>query len=201
MSDEAVALETEARVDELGDAIGANLRRLRTKRGLSLEALARLAGVSRAMIGQIEGGRSMPTIGMLWKIARALDVPFAALMGEAAGGGMVVLKAERSKVLSSKDGGFSSRALFPFDGERRVEFYELTMAPGAIESAEGHAPGTTENLTVTRGEVEISAGADLAVLKPGDAIFFVADQPHRYRNLSAETATLYLVMTYAAPVG
>ncbi len=196
-----VLVGPDTEVEELGTAIGTNLKRLRTKRGLSLEALARLSGVSRAMIGQIEAGRSMPTIGLLFKITRALDVPFAALMGDSAGGAMVVLKAGESKVLTSQTGEFASRALFPFDGERRVEFYELTMKPRAFEAAEAHAPGTTENLTVASGEVEIDAGIDKAVLKPGDSIFFRADVAHSYRNLSSADSVMYLVMTYASPVG
>jgi transcriptional regulator with XRE-family HTH domain len=197
----AISLSPDAKPEELGGIIGTNLKRLRTKRALSLEALAKLAGVSRAMIGQIEGGRSMPTIGLLWKIARALDVPFSALIGGGAGGGMTVLRADRSKVLTSKDGSFSTRALFPFDSERRVEFYELVMAPGAVEEAEPHAPGTTENLTVAQGAVEIVAGDDRSLLVAGDSIYFQADMPHSYRNTGADRAIMFLVMTYPTTIG
>src|SRR5262245_47190505 len=65
---------------DLAPVVGANLRRLRVQRGLSLEKLAQSSGVSRAMLGQIELGRSAPTINVLWKIARALDVTFSALI-------------------------------------------------------------------------------------------------------------------------
>ncbi|MEP7126331.1 MAG: helix-turn-helix transcriptional regulator, partial [Byssovorax sp.] len=51
---------------DLTPVVGANLRRLRAKRGLSLERLARASGVSRAMLGQIELGQSTPTINVLW---------------------------------------------------------------------------------------------------------------------------------------
>ena len=68
--------------DELASRVGNNLRRLRTKRGHSLERLAKLSGVSRAMLGQIELGRSVPTIALLWKVARALEVPFSALTSD-----------------------------------------------------------------------------------------------------------------------
>jgi transcriptional regulator with XRE-family HTH domain len=192
---------SEAKPEELGLIIGAALKRLRTKRGLSLEALARLAGVSRAMIGQIEGGRSMPTIGLLWKIARALEVPFSALTGSGGGGGMAVMRADRSKVLTSQDGGFASRALFPYDSERRVEFYELTMAPGALELAEPHAPGTTENLTVAQGRVEIASGGETSLLDQGDSVYFQADVPHSYRNIGPDKAIMFLVMTYTTTIG
>src|SRR6185503_14817644 len=59
---------------DLAPVVGSNLRRLRTRRGLSLERLAQISGVSRAMLGQIELGQSAPTINVLWKIARALEV-------------------------------------------------------------------------------------------------------------------------------
>src|SRR5437763_15311208 len=65
---------------DLAPVVGANLRRLRMRRGLSLEKLAQKSGVSRAMLGQIELGQSAPTINVLWKIARALDVTFATLI-------------------------------------------------------------------------------------------------------------------------
>jgi quercetin dioxygenase-like cupin family protein len=104
-------------------------------------------------------------------------------------------------VRSSRDGSFVSRALFPFDSERRVEFYELTIKPDTIEDAEAHAPGTTENLTVSKGRVEITAGADHAILETGDSVYFQADLPHSYRNLGNGEAVLYLVMTYANAVG
>jgi transcriptional regulator with XRE-family HTH domain len=186
--------------EDLGAVIGANLRRLRQRRGYSLETLAKLAGVSRAMVSQIEGGRSMPTIGLLWKIARALEVPFAALTRSGAVETITMLPADKVKVLTSRDGGFTSRALFPYDTERQTEFYELTLAPRAVETAEPHAPGTTENLVVVQGRLEIVLGKETRELGPGDAIFFVADQPHEYRNLADEPALIYLVMTYVQKV-
>ena len=64
---------------DLAPVVGKNLKRLRTERGLSLERLAQSSGVSRAMLGQVELGQSAPTINVLWKMARALDVPFSAL--------------------------------------------------------------------------------------------------------------------------
>ena len=182
--------------------VGKNLRRLRTRRGHSLERLARLSGVSRAMLGQIETGKSVPTISLLWKVATALDVPFATLIAAQEVQGTIVLPRDRAKVLSSSDGQFTSRALFPFDSERRVEFYELRLAPHHRENAEAHAPGTRENLVVASGAVEITVGKDRPhTLAEGDAILFEADVPHSYRNLGASEVVLYLVMTYVESIG
>lgn len=186
---------------DLAPVVGANLRRLRTRRGLSLEKLAQASGVSRAMLGQIELGQSAPTINVVWKIARALEVTFSALLSTHGGGGAHVLRASSARLLTSADRAFTSRALFPFTGPRRVEFYELTLAPGAVEQAVPHPPGTGENLVVSQGTVEIDTDDQTHVLGAGDAIAFEADGPHAYRNPGPVPAVMYLVMTYADEVG
>ncbi len=186
---------------DLAPVVGGNLRRLRGQRKLSLEALAQLSGVSRAMLGQIELGQSAPTINVLWKIARALQVTFSALISVRATSGPQLLRATEGKLLTSHDRSFSSRALFPFDGPRRVEFYELRLAPGGEERAEAHAPGTSENLALTAGSLEIETIDGVFRLEAGDAVVFEADEPHAYRNPGTVEAVMYLVMTYAEAVG
>ncbi len=186
---------------DLAPIVGANLRRLRVKRGLSLEKLSRASGVSRAMLGQVELGQSAPTINVLWKISRALEVPFSALISQSGARKVKVLQAVDAKVLSSHDGSFSSRALFPFDEPRRVEFYELRLKPKGEEVATPHPPGTVENLVVSQGKVEIETNGERHPLNAGDALVFEADTPHAYRIIGSTDAVLYLVMTYSETVG
>ncbi|MFT3706588.1 MAG: XRE family transcriptional regulator [Archangium sp.] len=185
---------------DLAPVVGKNLKRLRTERGLSLQGLAEASGVSRAMLGQVELGQSAPTINVLWKMARALEVPFSASITSQASGGAKVMRSEAGKRLMSSDGAFQSRALFPFDEPRRVEFYELKLSPKGVEKAEPHAPGTTENLVVAKGSVEIVTAGETHRLDAGDAILFEADKPHVYRNAGSGDAVMYLVMTYAEQV-
>jgi transcriptional regulator with XRE-family HTH domain len=186
---------------DLTPVVGTNLRRLRVQRGLSLERLARASGVSRAMLSQIELAHSTPTINVIWKIATCLEVPLSALISERQAGGTVLLPATKAKVLTSHDGKFSSRALFPFDTPRKVEFYELRLSALSTEKADAHVPGTTENLVVTAGKVEIWLESRPYPLEAGDAMLFEADVPHEYRNVGKTEALMYLVMTYADPVG
>ncbi len=192
---------TAAEATDLAPVVGSNLRRLRTRRGLSLERLAQISGVSRAMLGQIELGQSAPTINVLWKIARALEVTFSALISARTQSGALVLRSNESKILTSKDRTFSSRALFPFDEPRRVEFYELRLAAGSVEDADAHPPGTSENLVCTAGTIEIDVSGDTHKLEAGDSILFEADTPHAYRNVGRVEAVMYLVMTYAEEIG
>jgi transcriptional regulator with XRE-family HTH domain len=182
-------------------AVGVNLRRIRVKRSLSLERLAQASGVSRAMLCQIELGQSAPTINILWKIARALNVPFSGLISAQTPNRTKVLSASSAKVLTSSDGAFSSRALFPFDAPRTVEFYELRLARRSTEKAEPHPPGTVENLVVTSGCLEMRVGEARYPLATGDAIQFEADTAHEYRNPGDREAVIYLVMTYAEQLG
>src|SRR5579872_6010742 len=90
---------------DLGRRVAENLRARRKARGMSLDDLARSSGVSRAALSQIETCKSNPTVGVLWKIAVGLGVPFAELIG-APRSGAAVLRREDSQVLKSSDGRF-----------------------------------------------------------------------------------------------
>jgi len=191
-----VSHRTQSDGDKLS-GLGRNLRRFRTSRGFSLERFSKACGVSRGMLGQIETGKSMPTIGVLWKIATALDIPFAQLLSENEGRGTCVLRRNEVALIVSEQGAFQSRVLSPLETGGRVEFYEIRLAPSHTHGAEAHAPGTCENLIVTSGTVEILVGSAAPIrLSKGDAMFFEADVPHSYRNLSDIEAVLYLVMSY-----
>lgn len=197
-SETVVALDIEPAADAL-DAIcirtGQHLRRLRTRRGYSLDRLAKVSGVSRAMLGQIETGKSSPTLNILAKIAAALDVPCSSLIVEEDEPTTVLLPRASSKTLSSSDGKFETRALFPYDGDRKVEFYELHLAPHHTERADPHRQGTVENLVVATGTIEVIVGKQPYILGEGDALVFEADVPHVYRNMTGGPATVYLVST------
>ncbi|PDT04228.1 transcriptional regulator [Rhizobium chutanense] len=201
--DQALLSDGEAidAAEEITVQTGQNLRRIRTRRGYSLDRLAKIAGVSRAMLGQIETGKSSPTLSILSKIALALGIPCAALIAERSETAIVTVPRARSKILASSEGRFRTRALFPFEGERKVEFYELRIAPHHTENADAHQHGTVENLVVAQGTVEIIAGRQAPhILGEGDAIIFEADVPHIYRNMTGTEAILFLVTTYLEEV-
>jgi XRE family transcriptional regulator, regulator of sulfur utilization len=163
----------------------------------ALDRLSRTSGLSRKSLGRIVGGEAVPTINVLWRIANALGVPFGSLIAARKRRGMTLLRPDRRQVMTSEDGRFTSRSLLPFDGERLVEFYELTIAPGHVQRSEAHAPGTIESLILVRGRVEIGAGREAPqTLEPGDALVFESDVPHFYRNLGDGDAALHLVMSY-----
>ena len=181
----------------LSATVARNIRRLRFRRGLTVERLAQLADINLLTVDQTENGKGEPTLALAWKLANALDVPFAALMADHAPGGTVITRKDRAKFIVSENLGLASRALFPFDEQARVEFYELRLAPDHHEKSQPHAAGTCEMLHVAEGALEISVGREPPYrVNKGDTIQFSADLPHSYRNLTAMPATAYLVIAY-----
>lgn len=186
----------------LDAVVGANLKGERVARGWSLDDLAREAGVSRTLLGQIEIGRATPSIGVVWKLAQALGVPFSTLLSTAtAPVGTTTSHRAGAKTLTSADGRFSSRALHPLGDPFAAEFYELRLAPHSREDADAHRPGTRENLVITSGRLELHVGRDVLELVAGDAVNFSADVAHSYVNQGHEECWLYLVMNYARDLG
>jgi rhodanese-related sulfurtransferase/transcriptional regulator with XRE-family HTH domain len=181
---------------ELDAVVGANLKRLRDDRGWSLDVVAGMSGVGRQTLGQIEIGRTVPSLGALWKIARAFDVPFAALIAQPTNLATRVFRRASARPITDADGRFSSRALFSPDDKGSFEFYELFLAARSREEAEPHAPGTRENLLVTQGRLVLELAGESYELAKGDAIAFTAEVVHAYVNPSNEECWMSLVMTY-----
>lgn len=55
--------------------LGANLKRIRTSKGMSQGDIARSLEVSRGFISTIENGKTNPTLATIAKLAKALGVP------------------------------------------------------------------------------------------------------------------------------
>lgn len=58
------------------------MRRLRVERGLAQDRLAFDAGVDRTFVSRLERKLENPSIGIVEKLAVALEVPFAELFAE-----------------------------------------------------------------------------------------------------------------------
>ena len=65
---------------EIQTRIASRLKAARSDRGLSLDGVAQLSGVSRSMVSQIERGESSPTVATLWNLTQALGMDLAGLL-------------------------------------------------------------------------------------------------------------------------
>lgn len=182
---------------DLVAVIAQRLREQTFSRQSDLDRLAERAGVDPTRLRAIANGERAASIGVLWKIANSLDVPFGALITKPRHGGVLVIRRSDDNVLESSDGAFKSRALTAFGDKPRVEIYEIAIAPGHVEKSQAHASGTSENIVVAHGAIEITVGREPPyLLSQGDAIHFDADVPHSYRNVGEEDAVAHLVLSY-----
>ena len=69
----------------LAERFGRTVRRLRQARGWSQEALAGRAELNRTYMGEIERATTMPSLQTAAKLAQALEVPLAELIGRCEG--------------------------------------------------------------------------------------------------------------------
>jgi transcriptional regulator with XRE-family HTH domain len=188
----------DAVVRDVPAIVGANLRRLRKAQGHSLERLAELSGVSRAMLGQIETGKSVPTVSLLWKVADALGVPVAGLIETDSTPAVVVLVRDQSEVVSRSGGKFVRRPLFNSGRLQTAEFYEVRIAPHHRESPDTHPHGSKQSLVVAHGAITVSVADETPVkLAEGDAILFDGSTAHSFENTSGEEALVYVVIAHS----
>jgi len=180
---------------ELGRRVAENLRQRRKARGMSLDDLARTSGVSRAALSQIETCKSNPTVGVLWKIAVGLGLPFAELIG-APRSGVALLRRTDAQVLRSSDGRFESRPLAPAGASPLVELYELRVAGRSTHKSEAHAAGTHEIVVVLTGQLRLHVDAERYDLGAGDSIAFAADRAHAYENPASGESRYHNVIVY-----
>lgn len=180
------------------EALGGNLRRIRVQRGLSLERLARSSGVSRAMLGQVELGKSIPSITVLWKVTRALEVPLSALLSEDTKPHPVqLLRRSDGKRVVDAHGRFTLRPLFTESEPGWSSFFELRLGAAATESVAAQPYGTREQVVVASGELEIVVSEEVHRLAAGDVLLFAADTPYTYRNAGRGECYAYLVRSAA----
>jgi XRE family transcriptional regulator, regulator of sulfur utilization len=180
---------------DLARRVGLQLREKRKARGLSLDELATASGVSRAALSQIELYKSNPSLGVLWKIAVGLGIPFSELIG-GEGQGVSVLRRSDAQVLRSSDGKMESRPLSPAGSNPWVELYELRLAARASHASDPHAAGTREIVVVLSGSLNLRTGSEVYELGPGDSISFRADEAHAYENPGTSEGRYHNLIIY-----
>ncbi len=176
------------------DLLPARLKEARRAQGLSLDAVAKLSGVSRSMVSQIERGESSPTIATLWNLTRALQVDFAGLLEETATKDRIeVLRDAQVPNIENMGQGCQIRILSPPEDAGKHEVYDLRFDDGGVLDSQPHTRGAQEHVTVIEGEVEVTSGSALDVVKAGDTARYAADAPHCIRALNGP-ARVFLVV-------
>ncbi|XAT59165.1 helix-turn-helix domain-containing protein [Rhodobacteraceae bacterium IMCC1335] len=171
------------------------LKKARRAKGLSLDAVAKLSGVSRSMVSQIERGESSPTISTLWNLTKALQVDFAGLLEDDQESRMEILRSNDVPTIENHGNGCSIRILSPPEGAGRHEVYELRFSAGGALDSLPHAQGTREHLTVIEGQLKVTSGEAAEQVFKGDTARYAADVAH---NISADSAACAFLVVHGS---
>ena len=165
--------------DAILSLLPARLKDARRAKGLSLDAVAKLSGVSRSMVSQIERGESSPTISTLWNLTKALQVDFAGLLEDDQDSRVEVLRSADVPAIENHGTGCSIRILSPPEEAGRHEVYDLQFSKDGMLASLPHAQGAREHLTVIEGQLTVSSGDAVEQLSMGDTARYAADVPHK----------------------
>lgn len=177
------------RAEEFRKTIATRLKTFRMHRGMSLDAVARATGVSKAMLGQIERMESTPTIALLWKIASGLQTSFSAFFAVEA----VPLAGEE---IFPDDPNMQVRVLFPYNEQTRMEVFEVELARRHQQQSDAHHVGVIEHVVVQRGRVAVLHDGAWQEVPTGAPLRFHADQPHGYAALGVAGALFLNIINY-----
>jgi transcriptional regulator with XRE-family HTH domain len=154
-------------------AIGAQIRRWRTKRGLTLAAVSERSGLNLGYLSQVENDKASPSLACLSVLGEALDVPIAwFFMGEV----------PPPKVVRAAD-----RPLERLQGLGRIELVDggesrdVSIVEGVAPAggrAGVHSHSGDEHHLILSGRWRMSQGDHVVELGPGDYLRWDGTIPH-----------------------
>jgi DNA-binding transcriptional MerR regulator/mannose-6-phosphate isomerase-like protein (cupin superfamily) len=174
--------------DGTASAIGAHLRKLRSKRGLSLAEVAKAVGISVGFLSALERSRMSGSVGTLRKLARFYQANILDFF-DASESKSPLVSSDTRKVLNA---GSGVRMELLAWGNTVMEPHLFRIAPDA-GSGESYTHEGEEFLYVMHGELEIALDGHHYRLKQGDSFYFDSTTPHHWKNPGrSETVVLWV---------
>ncbi len=164
---------------------------------MSQAQLARIAGIPRPTLANLESGSSNPTLSVMMRLASALQVLIEELIAPPRASGRLY----RAEDLPARTRDrVEVRKLLP-DPIPGLDIERLQIPPGATMIGIPHTRGTREYLTCEAGTLHLSASGERWVLGPGDVMVFRGDQRHAYHNPGGAQTVAYSVVMLAPGPG
>jgi len=188
--------DTKGSMDEA--RIVRNIRVVRRAKGITLEELAKLTGLTKGYLSKIERSGKAPPFSTLNRIAMALGVDVTFLLMEEAEDleedvKLVLVRKDQRKVVTTKGSlyGYQYEALAHAKPGKNMEPYIIT--PAFEETAVFQHEGE-EFLYVLEGTHEFIYGDQRYIMEEGDCVYFDSEVPHTGRSLGPKRAKLLAVM-------
>lgn len=184
-------------------SLGKRIRGARLERQMTLEELAKAAGLSKSVLSQVERGTTNPTLATLWNVGKALALDPLALLGgggapvTGAGGGESRIVLVDSPVIDNESAGYRLVILSEPELAGVSELYRLVLRPGGVLDSSPHERGAVEQLTVLSGEIEVRCGDDRLRLRAGRSARYAADLAHAIAAVGKRSAEALLSVRFA----
>lgn len=171
-------------------AVAPQLRALRRRASLTLEAAARSAGLSPAHLSRLETGHRQPSLPMLLALARIYGTTVSELLGETAAERDAIVRAPDME--PSRAGGWTYwQAGSPGRG---MQALRVRVPHGSQGDIVRMHPGE-EWLYVLKGRLRLRLGDTAHLLGPGDSAHFDSLTPHRIAAEDPDGLELLFVHT------
>jgi len=183
---------------QIRSLLAVNLRRARTRRGLSLSELARLSRIGKATLSHLEAGTGNPTIETVFSLSRALELPISDLLESASTDPVTVVRGADAETLSGA--GVDLRPLQRVEtGGLIVEVYDQRFRAGCRQDSLGHVG--REHTVVQTGRLRVEVDGRRVDLEPGDYIAFDGTLAHTYTPLDEAGVRSVLLLHYRPQQG
>ena len=175
-------------------AVGARLKALREKLGLSQRELAKRAGVTNTTISLIEQEAHAPSLASLHRILSAVSISMADFFALPASQQNVIFNTASDMMVVSR-GAADLRVLAPERRDKTLQMFLERYEPGA---GLGDAPISHEGETaavVIRGTVEVTVGEESRRITAGGGYHIIGRQPYSLKNVGNVTAIVACACT------
>ena len=174
------------------------LKARRLDMGLSINELARMAGIAKSNLARMEAGEGNPSLETLWALSAALKVNVRDLI-EPEPARMHLLRAGQRFDAQAADARFGVSLLSTSPAGAARDIYRVAFEPGKIKLSEPHPQGTIEHVMLVSGLAKIGPVDAPETLAPGDYLSFSGGQRHMYEALKRGTAAIIVMESaYAA---
>lgn len=180
---------------ELEAVIGGRIRQLRMEKGLTLDDLALMSGVSRAMISRIERAQASPTAPLLARVCAALGLSLSAFFAEE-GQSSPLSRRREQQVWRDPETGYIRRAVSPPRTASAIDIVDVEFPAGARVSFPPHAASDrmSQHIWVFEGEIEMTTAGTVYHLFAGDCLFMPVGEGHSFHNPTTEAARYCVVL-------
>ncbi|MCK1817271.1 XRE family transcriptional regulator [Streptomyces sp. XM4011] len=182
-------------LDQFTQSLARNLRRLRTERGFTLDALAARAGISRGMLIQIEQARTNPSVGTVVKVGDALGVSITTLLDFDRGPAVRVVTGDQAVRLWSTEAGSHSTLLAGTEAPGPLELWRWRLMPGEGSDSDPHPVGTSELVHVTAGVLTLVLDGEDNPVPAGASASYESHVAHSYRNDGPEPVEFMMAVS------